>query len=195
MVRWLGRRIVHAVAVGSLLFSGTVVILKLRTLDGRSNRFDHVTEAGTEWRFISSRDGLLVAWFYPAPRNGFVWWVEGGDGSGGPNPFRPDDGTGHYSLVDGIPTSRPEETGFAIYKGEAYVEPGPVSRVRWVRIHATHGFVAATTFLPFAVVAGAFVLRWSHAQSRERSGLCAKCGYDLRATPGRCPECGWDGKR
>ena len=62
------------------------------------------------------------------------------------------------------------------------------------------GVLHAVTWAPFWGVAATTALPslgWSAGRLRSRlrgrhkdQGLCRGCGYDLRATPQRCPECG-----
>ena len=58
---------------------------------------------------------------------------------------------------------------------------------------ASSPFLALPYWSMFALAAAlpaAHLLTRGRARGRARAGLCAACGYDLRATPGRCPECG-----
>ena len=53
--------------------------------------------------------------------------------------------------------------------------------------------VGTPYWLPAALLGGCcwVCIRGMRRRHRTRSaGLCAACGYDLRATPDRCPECG-----
>jgi hypothetical protein len=52
----------------------------------------------------------------------------------------------------------------------------------WFGIAAVTAVLPATQVVPLG--------RRLRGRRRSSRGLCPGCGYDLRATPGRCPECG-----
>jgi Polysaccharide biosynthesis/export protein len=62
-------------------------------------------------------------------------------------------------------------------------------RQEW-QISFPHWIVA----LPCSVLPGFRLLTSTRRRLRKRANCCTTCGYDLRATPDRCPECGTEPK-
>jgi hypothetical protein len=57
-----------------------------------------------------------------------------------------------------------------------------------IQYSVPHHVAAACAALPS--VAWASAALYARRRRARSAGLCARCGYDLRATPDRCPECG-----
>jgi hypothetical protein len=62
----------------------------------------------------------------------------------------------------------------------------PSCSINGMVIIVPHAYVCAT----FAVLPTIVILKKRRTRRAKLQGLCPSCGYDLRATPDRCPECG-----
>ena len=82
----------------------------------------------------------------------------------------------------------PRRLGFAL---SCRVSPGAAQwpSAEWTAAVPMWALSAATAALP----AGRLISRLR--RQRQRPGFCGRCGYDLRATPDKCPECGTGGER
>jgi hypothetical protein len=78
------------------------------------------------------------------------------------------------------PSTLPDGTG----------RPAPAGYYHGV-LYARH-WLPMLVFMVLPVMSFANAVRWRRARQKYRRahGLCLVCGYDLRATAGRCPECG-----
>jgi hypothetical protein len=98
------------------------------------------------------------------------------------------------TLIRGEYHVRPHHVGnssymFAADRSAIEVFRFSASEPRHLKVRVPYGVAVPTLALLPALTA----LRWRRKALRRRrilSGHCSTCGYDLRASPGTCPECG-----
>jgi hypothetical protein len=98
-------------------------------------------------------------------------------------------GESHWGFyIDDHPPPQFSSLWFGVAYVRYYSAVGQLPEGRW------SNRVLSVPLLPLILLTGILpVLRLIHRrrqQTRRRLGLCLTCGYDLRATPERCPECG-----
>lgn len=177
----LGRWLFNLAAVVSSVLFGITVLLWIRSFIASDIYYDARVWGGSAWG--DSRWRQRVVW--------------SGSGVVG---YAIEQGINGSPLVDaqplhirsapwtrGIP--RPWRVMTVARKSFFGVEYGTSSLAPevWRReIVAPYWLVAAA----FAPIPATWLLQWELPRRRVRAGRCAFCGYDLRATPERCPECG-----
>jgi hypothetical protein len=82
--------------------------------------------------------------------------------------------------------------GFSLYHRQNKTSWSPATGYNWPTITTRFSIVIPHWFIVgvLAVLPAWWLIRRRNARRARRAGLCANCGYDLRATPDRCPECG-----
>jgi hypothetical protein len=99
--------------------------------------------------------------------------------------------------VDHVVHARDDGDGELPVFVDAFLFPRPaVAGFNWSRGSSRSGNFLCLR-VPYWALAVAFMVlpsigvsRGMRRRRRRRQGACEKCGYDLRATPDRCPECG-----
>jgi hypothetical protein len=195
------RRIFNLIALLSLLLCLATVGLWVRSYSVREMIWlrEH-DESGNTWR--------SVRWVIG--RGGIAWHVYV-ENIGSNRPLVVSGpASGLYPAIDHFETFQDRLNGaYADYRTQtpiAYptVAPDPIYSVfwerwgfQWVEGHTPdydgfHHLRSVT--VPLSVIAGMFALLPAVAfvsfRRRPKPGHWQKCGYDLRATPDRCPECG-----
>lgn len=187
-----------AAGVSALLFLATAVLW------ARSYRVqDEPTFArrGHTFLQLTSRNGELVVDVVDGwPDDCRNWYTGSPDDHFGPF-YCPSAGLSTYREWAGVALIS-DTFSVATRNGRVLVqlhwdEYPPVMRAadRWsmrrgAELRMPHGYYLAAFCVAPLAWAGVRLRRGVIARRRRRGGMCPACGYDLRATRDRCPECG-----
>jgi hypothetical protein len=169
------RRLFNLAAAVSLVLCAATVALWARSHvagDSFERNSDTALGASTNW-FVQDRGRLIWSRsFWPRQRgNIYATWTS--LTPEGPIWEHHRDRDAATSIIDH------GSFGFHIQFGTDFAGSN-----QWHEVMVPNWFVA----MCFAIVPLIAVELWR--RRRLKSGLCVRCGYDLRATPERCPECG-----
>ena len=183
------RRLLNLLTILSLLLCVAVGVMWVR--GQRSADWFHWTQTREhEWRretLVGGGDGFYVShqWFFF-------------DNSGAARKYAAGLGeTSGFSHEASEPQKNPysgtlwNRLGFGMVPGALRTDTSSDGPYRYVFSHAhvPYWFVVVVLALPSCLWLARARARRVRAR-RARLGKCTRCGYDLRATPDRCPECG-----
>lgn len=92
----------------------------------------------------------------------------------------------NWSLMNGNDNGIIPANSFYGIRWEQYKLGTRGSKIIWVRVSIPHAYL----LLLFSTLPAIRGYRLYRRRSQFLPGHCVKCGYDLRGTPERCPECG-----
>jgi hypothetical protein len=185
----------------SILFLANSLLLLLATLVTwhvavSHDRKPEPAPVRRTWQLEATKDGLRLVHASRQRPKSYTWFLGGNlmEPGGLHRKITPQGDL--HSFPDGSARTVPKEprtwAGFQWEEGAATDGPKSIdnnfklSLIPWRALTVPYEVLAAVT----AIVPIGWVSRILRSQRRVLHGLCPTCGYDLRFSADRCPECG-----